>query len=240
MFMSRAIYVWLAIAVTSACSDKGEVASQQPSGYATSARSVIGKPRILTVPRPSVNQYEAAISRQDELLRLSLAIQGERIDFYEWPKDIDDIRSQVTLRCKGTPRQHFDVGRLVGHRSLSLVHVATIPQSNHSYIVVAEYEGGAVGARIGFAIMRVSHDQCALRALPLTAYGKVVVSMRRPDEFVLWSALGGEVGPSIARRRYGTRTCTWRRDSLSCGREAVQEGMFYPTAMNDPGIAIEN
>jgi hypothetical protein len=105
-------------------------------------------------------------------------------------------------------------------------------------MLVCEYEGGAVGAREGFAILRFSPAGFELHTLPLTDFGKVVVFKSKPEQVEIWSALPDDMGSDADPMAYATQSCRWQAKGYTCGAPKRKLGRFSPASINDPGIEI--
>lgn len=189
--------------------------------------------------RPSPAEYMKAIDENKEVLRARVALDGATIvEFYERPKDIDVYDSTIVVIRRGSARQSYKVGELIKHQALSLAHVGIVPSGEGTGMLVCEYEGGAVGAREGFAILRFSPSGFDLHTLPLTDFGKVVVFSSKPGEAEIWSALPGGAGADADPMDYATQACRWQSDGYVCSRPKRKPGRFTPAAIDDPGIEI--
>jgi hypothetical protein len=147
-------------------------------------------PAVQGFVRPSPNEYMKAIDDNKEVLRAKVALDGSTtVEFYERPKDIDFYDSTIVVNRRGDASRSYNIGDLIKHQALSLAHVGIVPSGNGTGMLVCEYEGGAVGAREGFAILRFSPSSFDLHTLPLTNFGKVVVFSGKPDQVEIWSAL---------------------------------------------------
>ena len=105
-------------------------------------------------------------------------------------------------------------------------------------MLICEYEGGAVGAREGFAILRFSAGSFDLHTLPLTDFGKVVAFRGKPEQVEIWSALPDGAASDADPMAYSTQTCRWEKKDYVCGPPKRKHGRFAPAAINDPGIEI--
>ena len=127
---------------------------------------------------------------------------------------------------------------MIQHQALSLAHVGIVPLGNGEGMLVCEYEGGFVGAREGFAILRFSPNSFDLHTLPLVEFGKVVVFRSRQDQAIVWSALPYPAGTDAEPMAYSTQACRWQSNGYECSPPKRKRGLFGPTAINDPGIEI--
>lgn len=188
-------------------------------------------------PTPAV--YMKAIDDHREVVRAKIVLDGATtVVLSERPKDIDFYDSTVQVERKGQPIRSYKVGEMIRHQALSLAHVALVPAARASGMLVCEYEGGAVGARVGFAILRFSQSGFELHTLPLTDFGKVVVFRGRQERAEIWTALADYVGSDADPRVYATRVCNWGLSGFTCGPPKRQPKTFAPGAINDPGIEI--
>jgi hypothetical protein len=194
---------------------------------------------VQTFPWPAARSDDSAINNHRKVLRAEVLIRPDTwVRFYEQPTSITEYNSTVSVQHGQRVIATYPVGRMIQHQALRLVHVALL-RSGDSGTVVAEYEGGGVGAREGFAILRFSPSGVKLHTLPLTDYGKVVVFKNSPDQVEVWSADPDEdVGSPVADRPYITRTCRWQAQAFLCGTTRRQLGVFTPGGISDPGIEI--
>jgi hypothetical protein len=189
--------------------------------------------------RPSPAEYMKAIDEEKELLRARVVLDGSTtVEFYEKPKDIDFYDSTVVVNRRGVASRSYNVGDLIKHQALSLVHVGIVPSGDGAGMLICEYEGGAVGAREGFAILRFSPSSFDLYTLPLTDFGKVVVFRSRPDQAEIWSALPEGAASDADPMAYSTRACHWKTKGYVCAPPKRKRGRFSPASINEPGIEI--
>jgi hypothetical protein len=189
--------------------------------------------------RPSPAEYTKAIDEEKEVLRARVVLDDSTtVEFYERPKDIDFYDSTIVVNRRGHASRSYDVGDLIKHQALSLAHVAIVPSGNGAGMLVCEYEGGAVGAREGFAILRFSPTDLELHTLPLTNFGKVVVFAGKPEQAEVWSALPYTAGSDADPMVYATQSCRWESEGYKCSPPKRHQGSFGPAAINDPGIEI--
>jgi hypothetical protein len=180
-----------------------------------------------------------AVDENRRLLRAKIVLDHSMVvEFYERPKDIDFYDSTVVISRQGEVSRSYEVGNLIKHQALSLANVSLVPSRNGEGILVCEYVAGAVGARVGFAIVRFSPDRIELYTLPLTDFGKVVVFRNKPQRVELWSALSNYVGLDAEPRPYATRFCKLETQGYVCGPQKRRPGRFAPEAINEPGIEI--
>jgi hypothetical protein len=209
-------------------------AQTQPVG----AGKADGSQGIQTFPEPEPQADEAAISGHKKVLRGKIAIDSSTaVRFYEEPTSETVYNSSISVERAGASIVSYKVGPMIKHQALRLVHAALL-RSGDTGMLVCEYEGGAVGAREGFAILRFSPAGFELHTLPLTDYGKVVVFRGKPEQVELWSALDANVGAAAADRSYATRTCRWRSEGYVCDAPKRKPGLFTPGGISDPGIEI--
>lgn len=194
---------------------------------------------IRTFLRPSPDQYMEAIDANNQILRATVLLgHSTTVEFYERPKSIDFYDSTIVVNHQGQPPRSYRVGALIKHQALSLAHVGIVPYGNGTGMLVCEYEGGAVGAREGFAILRYTSAGFNLHTLPLTTFGKVVVFKSNPAKAEIWSALPNDVGADAEARYYAAQTCLWYSDGYKCNARKRKLGRFGPAAIDQPGIEI--
>ena len=202
------------------------------------AQTNTGSEAIQTFPLPEPQADDAAISGHKKVLRAEIAIDSTTtVRFYEQPTSELIYNSTVSVERGGVPIATYNVGSMIKHQPLRLVHTALL-RSGDIGMLVAEYEGGAVGAKEGFAILRFSPAGVELHTLPLTDYGKIVVFKGKPEQVEIWSALDDNVGAAAADRSYSTRTCHWQPKGYVCGPPKRKPGLFTPSGISDPGIEI--
>lgn len=194
---------------------------------------------IQTFPEPDVQSDHIAIDGHKKILRVEVTITpGTIVRFYEQPTSMAVYNSTVSVERDGSVIATYPVGRMIRHQALRLVHMVLL-KSGDTGMLVGEYEGGAVGAREGFAILRFSPSGVKLHTLPLTDYGKVVVLRSNPDQVEVWSADPDEdVGSPVADRPYVTRACRWQAQGFLCDPPKRKQGVFTPGGISDPGIEI--
>ena len=202
------------------------------------AQTTTGSEAIQTFPLPEPQADDAAISEHKKVLRAEIAIDSTTtVRFYEQPTSELIYNSTVSVERGGVPIATYNVGSMIKHQPLRLVHTALL-RSGDIGMLVAEYEGGAVGAKEGFAILRFSPAGVELHTLPLTDYGKVVVFRGKPEQVEIWSALDDNVGAAAADRSYSTRTCHWQLKGYVCDPPKRKSGLFTPSGISDPGFEI--
>lgn len=196
-------------------------------------------PAVHAFVSPSPDEYQKAIDEDKNVLRGRIMLDSSTtVEFHEHPKDIDFYDSTVVVNRKGEPSRSYNVGELIKHQALSLAHVALIPSINGASMLVCEYEGGFVGAREGFAILRFTPDSFDLHTLPLADFGKVVVFKSKPDQATVWSALPYPRGTDAEPMAYSTQACRWETKGYVCDPPKRKRGRFSPASINDPGIEI--
>lgn len=196
-------------------------------------------PAIHMFVRPSPAEYMKAIDKKAEVLRARVVLDDSTtVGFYERPRDIDFYDSTIVVNRQGHAARSYNVGNLVRHQALSLAHVAIVPSGGGAGILVCEYEGGAVGAREGFAILRFSPTGFELHTLPLANFGKVVVFAGKPELAEVWSALPYPAGADADPMAYTTQMCHWQTSGYACDTPRRKHGLFGPAAIDDPGIEI--
>jgi hypothetical protein len=103
---------------------------------------------------------------EGQLLRARIVLDSSTtVDLYEKPKDIDFYDSTVVVSRQGQESRSYNIGNLIKHQALSLAHVAIVPSGDGAGFLAFEYEGGAVGAREGFAVLRFSPSVLELHNL---------------------------------------------------------------------------
>jgi hypothetical protein len=193
---------------------------------------------IQLFPEPDPKSDEDAITGHKKVLRGEIAIDpATTVRFYEEPTSETVYHSSISIERGQTSIANYEVGKMIGHQPLRLVHAALI-RSDNGGVLVCEYEGGAVGAREGFAILHFSPVRFQLHTLPLTNFGKVVVFIGKPEQVEIWSALPDDAGTSVDPRAYATQSCRWREKGYSCSVPKRKPGRFSPASIDDPGIEI--
>jgi hypothetical protein len=196
-------------------------------------------PAIHGFVRPTPTEYMKAIDEKKEVLRARVMLDDSTtVEFYEKPRDIDFYDSTIVVSRTGQAGRSYNVGERIKHQALSLAHVAIIPSGNGRGLLVCEYEGGAVGAREGFAVLRFSPTGFELHTLPLTNFGKVVVFAGKPERAEVWSALPYPAGSDADPMVYATQSCRWENEGYQCAPPKRHRGSFGPAAIDDPGIEI--
>lgn len=236
MFFAHIVVAISALLMSSLPVQSSEGASETPVVVNWSVQQT---PTTRTFVRPSPAEYIKAIDENKQMFRAKITVDGSTsVEFYERPKDIDFYNSTVVVNRQGEPVQTYDIGELIKHQALSLVHVAIVPLGAGTGMLVCEYEGGAVGAREGFAILRFSPSGVELHTLPLTDFGKLVVFRSKPEQAEIWTALSDDAGSDADPRNYATRVCLLRPNGYACGAPKRQPKRFAPGAIDDPGIEI--
>jgi len=196
-------------------------------------------PVIHAFSSPSPDEYQKVIDADKNVLRARILLDGSTtVEFHEHPKDIDFYDSTVVVNRKGEQSRSYNIGELIKHQALSLAHVAIIPSTDGTGMLVCEYEGGFVGAREGFAVLRFTRDSFELHTLPLADFGKIVVFKSKPDQATVWSALPYPRGTDAEPMVYSTQACRWETKDYVCDPPKKQRGRFTPSSINDPGIEI--
>jgi hypothetical protein len=192
---------------------------------------------IQTFPLPEPQADRVAIDERRKVLRAEILVTPSvTVRFYEEPTSETVYNSSITVE-KGGSVSTYRIGDLIKHQALRLVHTGLV-QAGDSGMLVCEYEGGAVGAREGFAVLRYSQIGFTLHSLPLTEFGKIVVSKGNPEWAEIWSALPDNAASTADERYYATRSCRWQPNGYVCGSPKRQPRRFAPGAINDPGIEI--
>ena len=193
---------------------------------------------IQTFPEPDPKADEDAIAQHKKVLRAEIAIDSATtVRFYEEPTSDAVYNSSISVDRGGASVATYNVGEMIQHQPLRLVHAALL-RSGDTGMLVCEYEGGAVGAREGFAILRFSPAGFELHTLPLTNFGKVVVFRGKPEQVEIWSALPDDAGPNADPKFYATQACRWQSGGYVCGPPKRQSKRFSPGDIDDPGIEI--
>lgn len=192
---------------------------------------------IQTFPLPEPQADRAAIDERKKVLRAQIPVTPSlTVRFFEEPTSETVYNSSITVESGGS-MSTYRIGELIKHQALRLVHTALI-RSGDTGMLVCEYEGGAVGAREGFAVLRFSQSGFTLHTLPLTDFGKIVVSKGNPEWAEIWSALPDNAASTADERYYATRSCRWQPNGYVCGSQKRQSRRFAPGAIDDPGIEI--
>lgn len=196
-------------------------------------------PEVQTYPVPDPQVYDNAMSRHRSIERARIALNTSiSVDLLERPRSIDDNDSILVLRVSSQPPKTFHIGHLIGHPQLRVVHTALVHTDSNSGMLVLEYEGGAVGAREGFAVLRYDRQSAQLHVLPLTDYGKVVVFRQNQGLAEIWSGDCANSSLDSDGCKYTTRMCTWKDEGYSCGHPLKKDGKFNQGDISDPGIEI--
>jgi hypothetical protein len=193
---------------------------------------------IRTFPEPEPEDDDASIHEHKKVLRAKIVIDSATtVRFDEHPTSVSVYNSTISVEREGKAIAAFNIGEMIKHQQLRLVHAALL-RSGDTGMLVCEYEGGDVGAREGFAILRFSPAGFKLHTLPVTDYGKVVVFRSEPEQAEIWSTLDDNVGAAAADRPYITRACRWQSEGYVCGSPKQKSGFFSPGFISDPGIEI--
>jgi hypothetical protein len=188
---------------------------------------------------PSPSEYEKAIDDDKGMIRAMILLGSSmRVEFREHPKSIDFYDSTVAVYQQGKEVRAYNIGEMIHHQALSLAHVGVMPLGGGQGLLVCEYEGGFVGAREGFAILRFSTERFELHTLPLADFGKVVVFRSKPDEAEIWSALPYPRGTDAEPMSYSTQACRSGNDGYECSPPRRKRGLYGAATINDPGIEI--
>lgn len=207
-------------------------------GATLQAQTSSSSDAIQTFPLPEPQADDAAISDHKKVLRAEIAIDSATmVKFYEQPTSVTVYNSTVSVERGGVALATYNVGSLIKHQSLRLVHAALL-RSGDSGVLVCEYEGGADATREGFAVLRFSPAGIDLHTLPLTDFGKIVVFKGKPDQVEIWSGLPDGATSNADERPYVVRACRWGAKGYVCGSAKRQPGRFSPGAIDDPGIEI--
>ena len=195
---------------------------------------------IQTFPLPEPQADDAAISDHKKVLRAEIAIDSTTtVRFYEQPTSVMVYNSTVSVERGGAVLATYNVGSLIKHQSLRLVHAALL-RFGDSGVLVCEYEGGADAAREGFEVVRFSPAAIDLHTLPLTDFGKIVVFKGKPEQVEIWSGLPDGATSNADERPYVVRVCHLESKGYVCGSPKQQPGRFSPGDIDDPGIEIKH
>jgi len=194
---------------------------------------------IQTFPWPTAQSDDIAIARHRKTLRAEVSISSDMsVRFYELPTSVMEYNSTISVYRGRRVIATYAVGQMIRDQALRLVHLALLHYDDAG-TVVAEYEGGGVGAREGFAILHFSSEGVKLHTLPLSDYGKVVVFRNDPNYVKVWSAsLNEDMSSPVADRAYLTRVCHWHPQGFLCDPPKREPGVFTPGGISDPGIEI--
>lgn len=189
---------------------------------------------------PNAKADDDALSNHRTIQRALIKIDETlTIEVSERPTSVDNFDTFVTTRGVNRKPQVYYVGRMIGDKALRLVHGALLRSDSHSGMLsgmlVLEFEGGSVGAREGFAILRYGPEWVQLHVLPLSDYGKVVVFPDRQDLAEVWSGDCASMPPGSAGCGYRKRLCTWSSTGYTCSKWSVVKGLFK---ISDTGIEI--
>jgi hypothetical protein len=202
--------------------------------------SPTGTSDIQTFPEPDAQVDSDAISKHRTIHRATIKVDETlTVDISERPQSDQNFDSLATVRRINEKPQLFWIGRLIHHRQLRLVHAALIRSDGHSGMLVLEFEGGAVGAREGFAVLRYTTKNFRLNVLPLTDYGKIVVFRNQPTVADIWSGDCADISSDAGGCEYRTRTCRWSDDGYACAASQKAKGLFNKGDISDPGIEIK-
>ena len=197
-------------------------------------------PEIQTFPEPDPQVDREAVSERKAIHRATIVIDKTMsVEVLEKPKSEINFDSVVVVRKAGRESHTFDVGHMIGHRQLRLVHAALLRADDNSGMLVLEFEGGAVGAREGFAVLRYSPGLFQLHVLPLTDYGKVVVFRARPDSAEVWSGDCASISSDAGGCEYQRRICNWGDNGYTCSAPKEIKGLFNKGDISDPGIEVK-
>ena len=194
---------------------------------------------IQTFPEPEPQADRVAIDGHKKVLRGEVALDSiTTVRLYEKPTSETVYDSSVSVERGGIPIATYRVGRMIKHQALRLVHTVLI-RSGDGGMLVCEYEGGAVGAKEGFAVLRFSPSGFELHTLPLTEFGKIVVFRSTPERAEIWSALPNDANSAADPKPYVTQSCRWQLKGYLCGPPKRKPGRFAPGDIDDPGIEIQ-
>ena len=204
-----------------------------------------GKPlsasEIRTYPVPSPQKYDHAINGHRLVERAKITLSDSvSVELFEQPRSIEDYDSIVKVIVSGKKPEIVRVGHLIGCPELRVVHAALVRSDSVSGALILEYEGGGIGAREGFAVLRFDRHSAQIHVLPVTNFGKVVFHRNNHEIAEIWS--GNEclnIPPGAEGCEYTTRLCKWEEESYSCGQPKKMEQVFNPNDISDPGIEIQ-
>jgi hypothetical protein len=163
---------------------------------------------VLRYSAPSDGEYDDAIHGNKRLVRGTIRLDAATtVSFYEKPKSPHEfLDSTIVVSRLGRPERTYHIGDLIKDQALTLGFVALFHSKDGKTILVCNYEVGATGGQQGFAILHFSSSGVALGTLPLTLFGKVVVSASHPrathhtadDEITNVIALGRQISQQPA------------------------------------------
>ena len=195
---------------------------------------------IKTFPVPDPMVYDWAVENHRTIWRAKITLNGSmHVKLLEKPKSIENNDSILEIHVSGKHPRTFEIGRLLKCPELRFVHAALIHTDSTRGMLVLEYEGGSIGAREGFAVVRFDEHSATVHVLPLTDFGKVVVFRGNQGIAEIWS--GDDclsASPDSGGCEYITRMCTWRAEGYSCDQPKRMEGVFNQNDISDPGIEI--
>ncbi len=197
-------------------------------------------PIIVRYAARSLEEYGAAAKNGNTFLVGRIFLEkSATVSFYERPKDVIGVyNSTVVVSIKGQPTRIYNVGDIFKNQALSLGYVALVRDKNNEPMLVCNYVGQPSEGPEGFAIIRPLSSGLAFQTLPLTTYGKVVLSRRNLNQIEVWSASPDEVDGANSVTPYSTQLCQLDNGSYRCGPSVRQKESFAPNALIDPAIEI--
>ncbi|MDT8758663.1 hypothetical protein MZO42_08130 [Sphingomonas psychrotolerans] len=187
----------------------------------------------------SIEEYQSLIRNRTRTIiaRIDLG-NGNTVSFYETPREqFDDFGSEIVLRSRGRVTRTYTLQDLFADKSLAIGYVGLVRGKADAAVVLCNFVGQPSEAPEGLVVIRVSSAGLSLHSLPLTLYGKVVVSRSNLDHLELWSADRATVSVAAAPARYRTRQCIWR-GAYRCGPWAPRRGQIVPNTIIDPAIEV--
>ncbi|GEM_PF-5184607 len=238
--ISVVAFLWAVFSARGPLSLATEIQKHQGAQSTVNLSNRVG-PLVMTYSRPGFDEYDNAIRERKKLLRGRILIDNNtEVSFYEEPKDARYfVNSTIVVKRRGRAAETYDVGDLISHQALSLVHVAFVPARNHETMLVCNYADGFASIQPqGFAVLRFSASEFSLHTLPLTEAGKVVVFRDKPWLAKIWSSLGNYQAAVADTRHYSTQLCRWEKEGYRCETPKQQDGLFSPISITEPGIEI--
>ena len=196
---------------------------------------------IQTYPVPTPDADREAIKNAQEVERATFQLSDSiQIYAYERPSSATQYGSSVAVHQDGRVRR-YRINELIRKgNSLRLVHAALVCLPFQEKVLILEYEGGAVGAVEGFAVVRLVGDSVRVAMLPLTDQGKIVFDRKKLSEVEIWtSASGSEDLSTASPKKYIRMRCLWKAKGFVCTRLKGIAGIFSPGDIDDPGIELK-
>ncbi|MFV3132056.1 hypothetical protein [Niveispirillum sp. KHB5.9] len=196
-------------------------------------------PRIIRYVAPPLSTYEDAVQNEQNILVGKIVLPGDyTVELYERPKDIiGDYGSVAILIHDGVIIDKYDVSSSLGNNSLSLSYAAIL-SANNNIMLILNYVGQPSEVPEGFVTIRISQSEAIVNALPLTIYGKLVVTEKNFDEIDLWSTELNKVNGTNSPTSYTVRRCRMKNKTYKCDPAKMQDRLFAPNEIINPGIEI--